>query len=380
MKLRILNCEKCEKNFKISFEYLEGEEFYPNGKGGQLGDLGTIGKAHIVEVLDKDIIIDSPLEIGEYEYTIDPIRRDDARENHSGEHVFSAIAFLKYGWRTVGFRMAENYCTLDFDVSDVTAEMVKTIEEEVNLKIKTGFEVIEKICSLEEAQPIMGDRKNIPDKIKGDVRILSTFPEDFNACAGLHVKNIKDIRVFKVLGYERIKSTYTRFYFISGNKAIIDYNFKHDIISKLGVKFSCQPENLIAMIDKNIEDKKRVEKEKKELEIKYSNLIFKDLILNPKKILTIPEIGKLNLFFIDETREINDFVKKSFLASDLEYLLVTYSDSNFSISSSKVDCTKILSELKTKYDVKGGGNSNNINFKSSESGLAIIEFLITLYN
>lgn len=380
MKLRVLNCEQYEKNYKVSFEYLEGEEFYPNGKGGQLGDLGTIGNTNIIEVLDKDIIIDSHLEIGEYGYIIDPVRRDDARENHSGEHVFSAIAFLKYGWRTVGFRMAENYCTLDFDVNDVTPEIVKTLEEEVNLKIKNGFEVIEKICSLEEAQPIMGDRKSIPDKIKGDVRILSTFPEDFNACAGLHVKNIKDIRVFKILNYERIKSTYTRFYFTSGSKAISDYNFKHDIISKLGVKFSCQPENLIAMIDKNIDDKKRVEKEKKELEIKYSNLIFKDLMLNPKKIITIPEIGELKLFFIDETREINDFVKKSFSASDSEYLLVTYSDNNFSISSSKVDCTKILAELKAKYDVKGGGNSNNINFKSPESSIAVIEFLISLYN
>ncbi len=380
MKLRILNCEKCEKNYKISFEYLEGEEFYPNGKGGQLGDLGVIGKANIIEVLDKDIIIDTPLEMGEYDYNIDPTRRDDARENHSGEHVFSAIAFFKYGWRTAGFRMAENYCTLDFDVSDVTPEMITELENEVNLKIKNGFEVIEKICSLEEAQPIIGDRKNIPDKIKGDVRILSTFPEDFNACAGLHVKNTKDIKIFKILGYERIKSIYTRFYFVSGNKAILDYNFKHDIISKLGVKFSCQPENLITMIDKNMDDKKRVEKEKKELEIKYSNLIFKDLLLNPKKILNTSEIGNFNLFFIDESREINDFVKKLFLTSELKYLLITYSDNNFSISSSKVDCSKILIELKAKYDVKGGGNSNNINFKSLQSSSDILEFIIAFFN
>ena len=379
MKLKVLNCEEYNKNYKLTFEYLDGEHLYPNGKGGQLGDLGTIGSTIIIEVLESGVVVESPLEPGIYTYKIDPIRREDARENHSGEHVFSALAFLKYGWRVMGFRMAENYCTLDFDVTDVTPQIVDELENAVNLKIKEGFNVVEQICTQEEAKAIIGDRKDIPEKIKGEIRVLSVIEDDFNACAGLHVEDIKDIRIFKILGYEKVKSSYTRFYFSSGRKAILDYNLKHDIVSKLGVTFSCQPENLISMINKQIDDKKRVEKEKNELEMRCSSFIFEKLKLNPDFILNIPNLGTVPVFFINETAKINDLIKKYFINSDLNYILITYNDQNYSISSSFFDCSQLLTYLKNDLGVKCGGTAKNINFKSDILPSIFLDFIKKLY-
>lgn len=379
MKLKVLNCEECNMNYKLTFEYLDGEPLYPNGKGGQLGDLGTIDNATIIEVLESGVIVDKALEPGIYSYEIDPVRREDARENHSGEHIFSALAFSKYGWRVMGFRMAENYCTLDFDVTDVTPQIADELESAVNLKIREGFSVVEQICTQEEAKSIIGDRKDIPEKIKGDIRVLSVIEDDFNACAGLHVKDIKDIRLFKILSYEKVKSSYTRFYFLSGRKAILDYNLKHDIVSKLGVAFSCQPDNLISMINKQIEDKKRVEKEKNELEIRCSSFIFEKLKSNPDFILSIPNLGNTPVFFINETAKINDLVKKHFMSSDLNYILITYSDQNYSISSSVFDCSQLLNSLKNDLGIKGGGTAKNINFKSDISPAVLLDFIKSLY-
>ena len=379
MKLKVLNCEEYNKNYKLTFEYLDGEPLYPNGKGGQLGDLGTIGNSAIIEVLESGAVVDKAIEPGVYTYEIDPIRREDARENHSGEHIFSALAFSKYGWRVMGFRMAENYCTLDFDITDVTPQMVNELEEAVNLKIKEGFKVVEQICTQEKAKFMVGDRKDIPEKIKGDIRILSVIENDFNACAGLHVENIKDIRIFKILGYEKVKSKYTRFYFLSGRKAILDYNLKHDIVSKLGVTFSCQSDNLISMIEKYIEDKKRVDKEKSDLEIKYSTIIFEKLKLNPDFNLNIPNLGAIPVFFINETAKINDLIKKYFMNSDLNYILITYSDQNYSVSSSSFDCSQLLAYLKNDLGLKCGGTSKNINFKSDILPSVFLDFIKKLY-
>ncbi|MGL5100766.1 MAG: alanyl-tRNA editing protein, partial [Fusobacteriaceae bacterium] len=137
MKLRVLNCEKIENGkYSVEIEYTEGSErFYPDGKGGQIGDLGKVGEAKILVSQEKNLVLDRELIPGEYCYEIDGERRRDAEENHSGEHLFSALAFLKYGWRTVGFKMSEKYCTLDFDRNDMTPEMIAQLEGDVNTKI-----------------------------------------------------------------------------------------------------------------------------------------------------------------------------------------------------------------------------------------------------
>ena len=89
--------------------------FYVDGKGGQLGDRGTIFDANIIEVRENLVILDKDLEDGEYTYFIDEKRREDIRQQHTAQHIFSAEAYNNFGLNTVGFRMAEEYTTVDLD-------------------------------------------------------------------------------------------------------------------------------------------------------------------------------------------------------------------------------------------------------------------------
>ena len=45
--------------------------FYIDGKGGQLGDRGTISDANIIEVKENLVILNKNLEDGEHAYFID---------------------------------------------------------------------------------------------------------------------------------------------------------------------------------------------------------------------------------------------------------------------------------------------------------------------
>ena len=55
--------------------------FYIDGKGGQLGDRGTLGESNVLEVKDGSIITDKEVPLGEQEYTIDMERRKDIQLN-----------------------------------------------------------------------------------------------------------------------------------------------------------------------------------------------------------------------------------------------------------------------------------------------------------
>lgn len=385
MRIKVLSCEK-EKTggYRVGIEYLEkGMRLYPDGKGGQIGDLGTLGDGKITLSQENYLIIDRELPLGEYGCEIDWDRRMDAMENHSGEHLFSALAYLKYGWRTVGFRMSEKYCTLDFDTLEVDEVKVKELELAVNEKIREGHYLCENIYDLERAKEIMGERKEIADKIKGDIRIVSTFPEDFNACAGLHVENTKDVRMFKILSYERVKSTCTRFYFLSGERVYNDYSEKHGIISKLTKLYSCQTDEIVAMSERQLEDKKNLEKKLRTMAGKYGELVSSEIIERPHKTVLNTVGDDIMISLIQDENAVCEAVKKSFQERKLNnHILIAISEIGMNFISESIDMQQLIKFIQSKMTVKGGGNSRSVIIKTDASLEEILkiaeEYLIKL--
>ena len=224
MKVEILNCEKIKEGYIIKLNDGNGP-FYIDGKGGQLGDRGTLGESNVLEVKDGSIITDKEVPLGEQEYTIDMERRKDIACQHTAQHLFSALAYNDYQLNTVGFRMAEEYTTVDLDSNTISEETITELENKANEIIRKAIELKIYTLNHEEALKIEGLRKAIKDKVTGDVRFVEIPEIDLGACAGFHVENTKDIKLFKILSHEKIKGNYTRFFFIAGDRAIKDYAF-----------------------------------------------------------------------------------------------------------------------------------------------------------
>ena len=254
MIIGVKNCEEYKENYAVEVEYIDlfSTKIYPDGKGGQLGDRGEINGIKIVEVKKDKIIIEKPLEDGEYEYTIDMERRKDIAVQHSIEHVFSGIMYKDYNIHNVGFRMSEESSTIDFDYYDFTKEMIEEIEKKINDAILKGAPILTRTVLREEIDTVTGLRKKISPKITDEyIRLIKIEGYDLCACSGFHVENIKDVRLFKILSSKRIKGKYTRFTFIAGERAIKDYNNKAEIIKTLNQKFSCRDYELIDRIEKD---------------------------------------------------------------------------------------------------------------------------------
>ena len=88
--VEVLNCNKIKNGYEIE---LKENVFYPDGKGGQLGDRGYIGESKILEVKESKVIVDRELSLGEYEYSIDENRRRDIAQQHTAQHLFSSIEY-----------------------------------------------------------------------------------------------------------------------------------------------------------------------------------------------------------------------------------------------------------------------------------------------
>lgn len=367
---KMKNILEIEKINSALYKIKEKNIFYPDGKGGQLGDRGKIGEANIIEVNEDYIKLDREIENGKYEYIIDFERRKDIMQQHTAQHIFSALAYNLYSYNTVGFRMGEEYTTVDLDSNKINQEVIDNLEKEVNKIIENNIAVTESIYSNQEAHKIENLRKKIKEKIEGDVRFIKIGDVDFCACAGFHVKNTNEILNFKIINYEIVKSNFTRFYFLAGKRAKEDYSKKHDIIKKLTQMFSCKVEDIIEMIDKSTEEKKEIINSLKEIENLYTENISKEL---EEKYL---EENEYRFILYNKNKEIANLLPKYINLDD--FLLISGFDKNYSLHSNKYDCKEIIKKiLSIDSSVKGGGSSTkgNIKFLEKLSYDEIIEII-----
>ncbi|MCF2624755.1 alanyl-tRNA editing protein [Fusobacterium perfoetens] len=369
MLIGIKNCEKYKDNYAVEVEYIDlfSTKIYPDGKGGQLGDRGHINNIPILEAKEDKIIIAEKIEKGEYEYYIDTNRRKDIAMQHTAEHLFSGIALKDYNLHNVGFRMGEEVSTIDLDSDSISEETVKELSDKVNEAILKGAKVLGTTIMRYEADTISGLRKKISPKITDEyIRLIKIEDYDLCACAGFHVNDIKDIRVFKILSHERIKGKYTRFTFIAGDRAIKDYENKSEIIKSLNHKFSCRDNEIIEKIE-------NFKKEHEDLKKSY-NLLLHNYALSLKEdiLKNAIEINSHKVVVFHGEKELVNELKKV-LAEDKLTFIGLYEDSAL-IAGEDINCSLLIKEiLNADSSVKGGGGAKQGNIKGITDENIIIE-------
>ncbi|SJZ79358.1 alanyl-tRNA synthetase [Cetobacterium ceti] len=353
-KIKVLSCAKEGNFFKAE---IENSPFYIDGKGGQLGDRGNINGAKILNVVDEHfVIVNKELTPGTYFYFIDEARRVDIAIQHTAQHLFSAIAYNDYELNTVGFRMSDNYSTVDLDSQDLSPRTIEELEDKINEFIGKGSHVLINILPKNEAAELKSLRKKISEKVQDSVRIIEIEGIDTSACAGFHVENIKELRLFKIIKWEKIKGSYTRFYFLSGQRAIDDYKNRNKIINTLVAKYSCKDFEILAMTDKVLEEKKKIEGELRLLSQDYGTIILDNLYKNP-----ILLEDKKVLFFQGNHRVIE------YISSNMdknEHVFIGLFDNGGIVTSHLIDCgafVKFLTVLNS--NIRGGGSKERANIK-----------------
>ena len=369
MFIGIKSCEKYNDNYAVEVEYIDlfSTRIYPDGKGGQLGDRGHINNIKILEVKEDKVIIADELEKGEYEYSLDTERRNDIAVQHTAEHLFSGIALKDYNLNNVGFRMGEEVSTIDLDSDTISDEMVKELSDKVNEAISKGAKVLGTTVIKHEIEAVSGLRKKISPKITDEyIRLVKIEGYDLCACAGFHVGDIKDLKVFKILSHERIKGKYTRFTFIAGERALKDYEKKSEIIKSLNHKFSCRDNEVLEKFE-------NYQKEHEELKKSYNYLLQKyALILKEDILKNAVEVNSHKIVFYHGDKEFINELKKVFAEEKITF--AGFYEDSVLIASEDINCSALIKEIiKADNSVKGGGGAKQGNIKGNISKDIIIK-------
>ena len=225
--------------------YLDQTAFYPTS-GGQPHDTGTIAGVQVTGVLeDGDRIqhrLARPVGTTEVSCAIDWPRRFDHMQQHSGQHLLSAVFVRLFGAQTIGFHLSAEISTIDLDITSLTPEQLREAEQQANDLI---FENRPLSVTYEEASEAAGLRKQ-SDR-QGVLRIVTIEGVDRSACGGTHVHSTGEIGCLLLRGLDKVRGK-PRVEFVCGGRAVRRARADFDLLTGTARVLSSQIEETPALV------------------------------------------------------------------------------------------------------------------------------------
>ncbi|WP_079478788.1 alanyl-tRNA editing protein [Halobacillus salinus] len=224
---------------------LEETVFYPTG-GGQPHDTGSLNEIEVydVEEVDGDVrhyVKESISEGTSVKGRIDWKRRFDHMQQHSGQHIISAVFHDTYNFPTTSFHLGADTVTIDLDTEGLSDSILQEAEERVNEIIRRNVPIESKWVSVAEANeyPL---RK--PLVVEGDVRLVVIPDVDYSGCGGTHPHSTSELMAVKFLGWTKNKKQ-VRLEFVCGNRVLEKLGDKHRVLNEVK-QYVSKPEEEVA--------------------------------------------------------------------------------------------------------------------------------------
>jgi alanyl-tRNA synthetase len=250
--------------------YLDRTAFYPTS-GGQPHDLGVLEGERVVDVVDEEDrvvhILAAPLKAttgSEVSGEIDWARRHDHMQQHTGQHLLSAVLDDLLGLRTVSVHFGAETSTLDVANASATgnllpAETLANVESRANALVSEARTVQ---VTFEDSAQAIGLRK-ASDR-DGVLRIVTIEGLDRSACGGTHVARTSEIGPILLRRQEKVRQG-LRIEFVCGERALRRARRDLELLGQVARAFSGSIDDVATLVEGQASQLKELQSENKRL-------------------------------------------------------------------------------------------------------------------
>lgn len=374
---------------------LNSTAFYPTS-GGQPFDKGVLrtnssdGAALEipVEEVEEDEdgpvwhLVRTPLAVGvRVEGHIDWDRRFDQMQQHTGQHLLSAVFLRELGAPTVSFHLGESTSTIDLAKASLAHPSLVSVERISNELIAEDRPVSICCVSRAEAEAMLaaGELRKLPER-QGTIRLIEIADCDRNACGGTHVRSTGQIGGLLIRGVEKV-SRGVRVEFVCGLRAVGAARADGAILSQMTALLSTGTADLPAAVGRIQVEAKANKKECQKMREELATFQAEALVIE------VPMENGLRLVVRGWKNQSSDYVKLlaartaavapstaaifSALDSDPVRLFVARSQ------NLDIDCGRILREALNHLGFRGGGSSDRAQGEVSAEHEPAVQFSLS---
>src|ERR1700747_3424997 len=237
---------------------------YP-ASGGQPNDLGKLGDANVLDVQEHEDgiihVVDRPVPEGRIDGCIHWPRRFDHMQQHTGQHLLSAVFQERFGLITVSFHLGATVSTIDLKGPQPSALILEGAARAANAVIFEDREITVRYGTAEEFAG-QGVRKQVDRK--GVLRAIEIAGLDLQPCGGTHLRHTGQLGLLLVRGYAKIRQDW-RVEFVCGGRAEKAARQDADLIALLSAALECAAQDLPAAVERLMREREESAKQIKTL-------------------------------------------------------------------------------------------------------------------
>jgi alanyl-tRNA synthetase len=271
----VVGCSPAGKHFRV---VLDRTAFYPTS-GGQPHDTGRLGDAVVVDVAETDDggivhVTDRSLVPGPVRGAIDWQRRFDHMQQHTGQHLLSAVFNALFQYPTVSFHLGRESSTIDLSAAAVSPEQLAAAEGRVNDLIFEDCAVTVRFGTREELA-IAGVRKEVDRE--GVLRAIEIEGVEVQPCGGTHVGRAGQIGLLLLRKCEKQKGNW-RVEFVCGGRALAAAREDRRLLLEAARLLGSAAGDVPGLVARRIEECRQGECERTELYARLAALEAQSLL------------------------------------------------------------------------------------------------------
>jgi alanyl-tRNA synthetase len=353
---------------------LDRTAFYPTS-GGQPFDTGRLlASSRSGAVLEIPVLEVEEDEAGciwhatpkpitaatQVEGVIDWDRRRDHMQQHSGQHLLSAVFARELNAHTVSFHLGLETSTIDITLSEIEQRSLERIERIANEIIAENRPVRVLTIMREEAEALLAEGKlrKLPPR-EGSMRLIEIEDYDLNACGGTHVQNTGQIGGLLLRSTEKVRQG-MRVEFVCGLRAVSEARRDYDLLTRTSAKLSLGKKEVPDAVERLVSDAKATGKERQSL--KESLAAYQAIALSQSAV------SKGNLRLVRQVISGEDAaylrivaLRIATLAPDLVVFLASHAQNSASIvvasgTGTSFSCGELVKAELAQLGLRGGGS------------------------
>ena len=356
---------------------LDRSAFYPTS-GGQPHDTGRLGNARVVDVVDEEEevihVVDKPIAIGAVKGSIDWERRFEHMQQHTGQHVLSAVFLSKFALPTVSFHLGSDICTIDVRGREPTQEILDGAAAAANDVVYANRAVDVKYGSAEELAAA-GVRKTV--ERSGTLRAIEIASLELQPCGGTHVQRTGQIGMILVRGVSRIRQDW-RVEFACGRRAEKLAREDFAALRAVAQRLNCSPQEAVSAAERVVAERdahfKSARSSIQRLAEMDARAYLQEVQLGADGLRVVAK-----LFESDPPEYVQTFARGVAQAENTVALVVRKECGHIFFSqhpTAKKDMNALLAEALKRVPGKGGGSRDSARGRLADPQRAL-EFLIT---
>ncbi len=266
---------------------LDATPFYPGG-GGQPADSGTIGGVPVVSIIAEGgkllHVVERPVAGDEVAAEVDAARRLDLSQQHTAQHLLTALFLGRHGLATTAFHLGEAYTAIEVRGPAPGPGLVASVEDEANALVAEARRVGVMWVDPGDMERLGVRSRGLPEGHMGRVRLVEIEGVDLNTCGGTHVTSLAGIQMIRIHDASPGRGG-TRIRFLAGHRVMKRLRETDHLHEALKARLGTGPEEFVKVVDGWQADAREAGKRAKDLEMELASVVAREIAAGKGSVL-----------------------------------------------------------------------------------------------